>query len=333
MSSVERVAIVTGASQEKGAGAAQQSIDKGYSVAASPRKSEAARRPGLAEVAGDVLQSETAGLIDVIRAAIGFLLVSAGFSVAYCAHAAPSALDIIRARGVLLVGVTGDYPPFSWRSGNGDFAGAEIDMARSLARTIGVGVEFVPTTWAALLADFASRRFDVALGGITITPERAAKGEFSIPVMNDGKRPIVRCVDKDRLNSIAAIDQANVRVVTPPGGTNETFARSTFKIARVAVFPNNVTIFDEIAAGRMDVMVTDGVEVDYQSALHAGILCPASVSAPFTRFQKAYLLPKDDEMKQFVDRWLAQQLAAGVWSKALDKARRSEMHRGGTAAP
>jgi cyclohexadienyl dehydratase len=260
--------------------------------------------------------------IDVVGAAVGLLLVGTALSAIDCAQAAPSALDVIRTRGVLLVGTTSDYSPFSRRSRSGDLAGADIDMARSLATTIGVGVEFVPTTWTTLLDDFASHRFDVAMGGVTITPERAAKGEFSIPVMSDGKRPIVRCADKERLNSIAAIDQANVRVVTPPGGTNEAFAKSTFKTALVTVFPNNVAIFDEIAAGRMDVMVTDGVEVDHQSTLHAGILCPASVAAPFSHFQKAYLLPQDDEMKQFVDRWLARQLAAGAWSKALDKATR-----------
>jgi cyclohexadienyl dehydratase len=138
--------------------------------------------------------------------------------------------------------------------------------------------------------------------------------------MSDGKRPIVRCADKDKFSSVTAVDQANVRVVTPPGGTNEAFANATFKAAKVTVFPNNVGIFDEIAAGRADVMVTDGVEVDHQSALHPGVLCAANVAAPFTHFQKAYFLPKDDEMKQFVDRWLARQLATGVWRNALDKA-------------
>jgi cyclohexadienyl dehydratase len=247
--------------------------------------------------------------IDVVWAAVRLILVCVALSAIDFAQAAPSALDVIRTRGVLLVGTTGDYSPFSRRTRSGELAGADIDMARSLAATIGVRLEFVPTTWITLLDDFTSHRFDLAMGGVTITPERVVR-----------KRPIVRCADKERLNSIAAIDQADVHVVTPPGGTNEAFAKSTFKAALVTVFPNNVAIFDEIAAGRMDVMVTDGVEVDHQSALHAGILCPASVAAPFTHFQKAYLLPKDDEMKQFVDRWLARQLATGAWGKALDKA-------------
>jgi cyclohexadienyl dehydratase len=36
------------------------------------------------------------------------------------------------------------------------------------------------------------------------------------------------------------------------------------------------TVFKEVAEGRADLMVTDGAEVDYQSRLNAGVLCPAS---------------------------------------------------------
>jgi cyclohexadienyl dehydratase len=138
--------------------------------------------------------------------------------------------------------------------------------------------------------------------------------------MTDGKRPIVRCTDKDRLMSVSAIDQPGIRVIVNPGASNEAFAKSTFKTAAITVFADNVTIFDQIAGGRADVMVTDGIEVDHQSALHPGVLCPATVAAPFTRFQKAYLLPKDPAMKDFVDQWLAQQLSSGAWRLALDKA-------------
>ena len=41
-------------------------------------------------------------------------------------------------------------------------------------------------------------RFDIAMGGVSVTPDRAAVSEFSVTVMHDGKRPIVRCTDKHR---------------------------------------------------------------------------------------------------------------------------------------
>ena len=42
-------------------------------------------------------------------------------------------------------------------------------------------------------ADFEADRYDIAMGGVSVTADRAAAGDFSIPVSHDGKRPIVRC--------------------------------------------------------------------------------------------------------------------------------------------
>ena len=198
-------------------------------------------------------------------------------------------LDAIRASVTLRVGTTGDYSPFSLRTPEGAYVGADIDMARRLADRLGVRVVFVPTSWASLDADFAAGRFDIAMGGVTDLPARAAIGPFTRAVLVDGKRPLARCADRDRFVSIAAIDRPEVRVVVNPGASNEAFARRNFPHARLTVHADNATVFDEIAAARQDVMVTDGIEVDHQAARHAGVLCPASVPAPFTRLEKAVL--------------------------------------------
>ncbi len=228
-------------------------------------------------------------------------------------------LSHVQAAGVLRVGTTGDYKPFAYRETDGSYRGADIDMARQLARELGVRVEFVPTTWARLDQDFTADRFDVAVGGITILPSRETFAAFSTATLTDGKRPIVRCADKDRYTSIASIDQPGVRVVVNPGASNEAFARSQFPHAQLTIHTDNVSVFDEILAGREDVMVTDGIEVDHQALLHPQ-LCAAAVPAPFTRLEKAFMLPQDPAFVTAVDRWWATELASGAWSRALDKA-------------
>src|ERR1700754_57288 len=100
-------------------------------------------------------------------------------------------LSAIKSDGVLKVGMTGDYPPFALRKEGGDLAGADVMMADELAKALGVKLVIVPTTWKTLSADFQAEKFDVAMGGVSETPDRAALGEFSIPVLRDGKRPIV----------------------------------------------------------------------------------------------------------------------------------------------
>jgi cyclohexadienyl dehydratase len=232
---------------------------------------------------------------------------------------AGKALDAIRERGVLRVGTTGDYKPFTFRNPDGTYSGADIVMAHRLANELQVKLEFVKTTWSTLLPDFTAQKYDVAMGGVSILPERAAQGDFSIPVNIDGKRPIVRCADRERLSSVAAIDKPDVRVVEPPGASNEAFAKANLAHAQLRIYKDNTTIFDEIIAGRADVMVTDGIEVDHQVYLHPE-LCAAIVEAPFSKVSKAYLLPKDADLVKIVNDWIAREISTGDWPRVLESA-------------
>jgi cyclohexadienyl dehydratase len=227
--------------------------------------------------------------------------------------------DAVRARGVLRVGTTGDYMPFTIRNPDGSYSGADIVMAQRLAERLKLKLEIVPTTWKTLLPDFVVQKYDVAMGGVSILPDRAAQGDFSTAVNIDGKRPIVRCVDRDRYTSVSAIDRPEVRVVEPPGASNEAFARASLSHAQLTIHDDNTTIFDEIIAGRADVMVTDGVEVDHQIYLHPE-LCAADVPAPFSKVTKAYLLPKDAEFKDAVNNFIANEISTGAWQRTLDAA-------------
>ena len=228
-------------------------------------------------------------------------------------------LDRIRAAGILRVGTTGDYTPFSLKQPDGSYQGADIDMARDLARTIGVRLEFVATVWVDLLDDFLQDGFDIAMGGVTVTPERAAKASFSTPTFVDGKRPLARREYRDRFTNFAAIDQPGVRIIANPGSANEAFVRGHFRQATVIIHHDNASVFDELVADRADVMITDGLEADHQARLHPE-LCAVPVAAPFTRLEKAYMFAREPAMKAFIDGWLAAAFASGQWQRALDRA-------------
>jgi cyclohexadienyl dehydratase len=218
--------------------------------------------------------------------------------------AAQSRLDDILARGVLRVGATGDYPPFATRGADGSYTGLDIDMAQSLGSALGVKIEFVPTHWADLTRDLDAGAFDIAMGGISVTLERQKKALFSAPYLRDGKTPIARCADKDKFASLAAIDQPQVSVIVNPGGTNEKFDRAHLHAAKIDVWSDNLTIFDQLANGGADLMITDATETLYQQKRHAGVLCAIHPDAPFDFSEKAYLLPRDEALKAFVDQWL-----------------------------
>jgi cyclohexadienyl dehydratase len=224
----------------------------------------------------------------------------------------------IRAAGALRVGTTGDYTPFSLKRPDGGYDGADIDMAHDLAERLGVGLEFVPTVWVELLDDFLADRFDIAMGGVTVTPARAERAFFSIPIFVDGKRPLTRRECRDRFTSIAAIDQPGVRVIANPGSANEAFARANFTRASLTIHHDNASVFDELVAGRADVMVTDGLEADHQAQRHPELV--AVPVPPWTRLEKAYMFPRDPAMKNDIDGWLEAAFASGQWQRALDRA-------------
>jgi cyclohexadienyl dehydratase len=220
---------------------------------------------------------------------------------------APS-LERIRAAGTLRIGTTGDYAPFSLEASQ-QLTGADIERARSLAQALGVEPLFIRTTWATLLDDLREDEFDVALSGISITPARANVAAFSVPYHSGGKTILSRCRDVRRYRGLAAIDRPGVRVIVNPGGTNEQYVREHLHRAHIRVFPDNRTIFEEIRADRADVMITDDVEVQWQTRRHTD-LCRA-MAGTLTRADKAVLMPRDAPLIAAVNHWLSAQIEAG----------------------
>lgn len=230
-----------------------------------------------------------------------------------------SRLDEIIARGTLRVGLTGDYRPFSaLDKATGQYSGLDVDLANALAASLGVKLEIVPTAWGALLADLAAQKFDVGMGGISVTLERQKTAFFSAPVMRTGKTPIARCTDKDRFLALTDIDKPGVKVIVNPGGTNEKFDRANLHAAEIVLFPDNARIFDELAAGHADLMITDSVETRLQQKLHPE-LCAVHPDAPFDFGELAYLLPRDVAWQQYVNQWLHLSNETGALRRAQDK--------------
>ncbi|MBV1915787.1 MAG: gamma subclass chorismate mutase AroQ [Pseudomonadales bacterium] len=223
--------------------------------------------------------------------------------------ASQNQLSRILQLGVLRVGTTGDYRPFSFiESTDSDtpgFVGIDIDMAKDLADSLGVKLQLVKTSWPTLMADLAADRFDVGMSGISRSLKRRRTAFFSDQYFIGGKTAIGRCDAIAKLDSLEKIDQPSTRVIVNPGGTNQKFVQSNIKNARVTVYPDNTTIFEQIRVGYADVMITDNIEVKLQQRLHPE-LCATMPGKLFTYSEKGYLLPQDISLKQYLDGWLQQ---------------------------
>lgn len=220
----------------------------------------------------------------------------------------------------LKICTTGDYKPLTYRDpATGLYRGVDVDMATDLAAHLGREPVFVSTTWSTLSADLTTPgRCDIAMGGITDTPERRRVGDVTEPYLSSGKTPLVTVANAERLATIEEINQPGVRVIENRGGTNEQFARKNLPDAQITIWADNTTIFDHLAAGESDVMVTDAVEAIYQSSLHPELIAQHPAQ-PFTSEVKAYLLPKGSPIAGQTDAWLANALADGTFADIYER--------------
>jgi cyclohexadienyl dehydratase len=225
------------------------------------------------------------------------------------------ALQRISSSGLLRVGTTGDYAPFSLEA-NGSLSGSDIELAQKLAEQLHARAVFIHTSWSSMLDDLGGGAFDVSMGGVSVTPARQAQGAFSLPYSSGGKTILARCADSGKFRGgLTAVDRPKVRVIVNPGGTNEQYVRSNVHHARIVVYPDNRAIFDEITAGHADVMITDDVEADLQTRHHPG-LCRA-LPGTLTHADKAILMPREPDLVKAVNDWLTPAIAAGEPARVL----------------
>jgi cyclohexadienyl dehydratase len=243
------------------------------------------------------------------------LLMGGALIVSACAASMPPVgLDGGR---VIRFGVPGDYPPFAQWTAGGEPVGADIQAARQVARALGDEPVFVRTTWPTLAADFSAKRFDVAIGGITVTPERAALGVFGPSMVDGGKRPLARCADRDRYPTLAAIDRPGVRVVINRGAEIAALAKRWFTQAQVILDREDATLTAQLLDAKADVWVTDGPVVDQMARRYPGRLC-ATTLQPFNPVTKAWLMQNEPRLVAAIDAQLKILIDAGAWRADLD---------------
>ena len=103
-------------------------------------------------------------------------------------------LSRVLKRGELRVGTTGNQPPFSVKTKDGDLIGYEIELATLLANAMNIKLTFVEMPFSELLPALEKSEIDIVMSGMTITPERNLKCAFIRPFIISGTSILVKCI-------------------------------------------------------------------------------------------------------------------------------------------
>ena len=82
---------------------------------------------------------------------------------------------------VLVVGIDGEYPPYSYIDENGKAVGFDVESIQWIAEQKGFEVEIAPTAWDGIIPALLAGKIDMVYSGMSITPDRLEKVTFSNP--------------------------------------------------------------------------------------------------------------------------------------------------------
>jgi cyclohexadienyl dehydratase len=200
------------------------------------------------------------------------------------------------------------------------YAGFDIEVARAYAKDRKLELHFVTFRWPKLLDELAANRFDVAMGGITLRPERSIAGRFSAPVAETGVVLLVppesSLRDEDDVERLK-----NIRIAVNAGGYLEQFAKQRFPNATSLAVSSNAAVLDVLLARSAELAMTDSSEAVLwvrRAKKKSGDQLRAI--GPLTHDRKAYLFGKRAAKRAAdFDSWLAEREASGWLAKLRRK--------------
>jgi len=79
------------------------------------------------------------------------------------------------------IGTEGGYPPWSMVDASGKVTGFDADVADALCSVLEADCRFVVQSFDSLIPSLDANRFDLIISGMSYTPERAKRINFSVP--------------------------------------------------------------------------------------------------------------------------------------------------------
>jgi len=190
----------------------------------------------------------------VAAAAMAVLPTVAMAQDAQQALSSESVIETIKQNGVIRIGMS-TFVPWAMRDKEGELIGFEIDVGTQLAEDMGVEVEFVPTAWDGIIPALLAGKFDVIIGGMTITPERNLTVNFTAPYAHSSLGVMANKELAEGLSWPDDYNSTDVTFVCRRGATPCTYIEATFPKATLRQFDDQSQTTQEVMNGNAHVLM------------------------------------------------------------------------------
>jgi polar amino acid transport system substrate-binding protein len=249
---------------------------------------------------------------------IGFLFAASAFG-ADIDLAKKSTIEGILKRGELRVGFESGYVPFEMTNKKGEFIGFDMDFGRRLAKSM--GVKFVPvnTAWDGIIPALITGKFDIIMGGMTITQERNLKVNFANPYIVVGQTILLNNKLKDQVKSYKDLNNPKFILTSRMGTTGEQAIKKYIPKATYKGFESEAEAGLEVINGKADALVYD---LPFCGFLYGsqGKDKTVFLSEPFTYEPLAWAINRGDpDFLNYLNNFLRQSKGDGFYDRMYKK--------------
>ncbi|MEO8855356.1 MAG: transporter substrate-binding domain-containing protein [Burkholderiaceae bacterium] len=177
-----------------------------------------------------------------------FALALATLMTAQPSVAQDNSIAAIKQRGKLRVGFA-TFVPWAMRDKQGNWVGFEIDVSKKFAKDMGVTLDLMPTAWDGIIPSLIAGKFDVIIGGLTVTPPRQEQIDFTEPYSHSGLGVAANKELASKLKWPDDYNSAKVTFACRRGATPCQYIEKTFPKATLRQFDDQGTGYQEVING------------------------------------------------------------------------------------
>ncbi len=231
-----------------------------------------------------------------------------------------STLEQILKRGEIRVGFDVGYVPFEMSDKKGNFVGFDIDLAKMMAKAMGVKFVAVNTAWDGIIPALVTEKLDIIIAGMTITQERNLKVNFADPYIIVGQTVILSGKHKDTVKSYKDLNDPKYTITSKLGTTGEMAAKRLMPKAKYKSFEDATEAALEVAGGRADAFIYDLPTCAAFQARQGDNAKTVFLDEPFTFEPLAFAIRKGDpDFLNWLNNFLRQIKHDGRYDKMYNK--------------